>query len=297
MKIKKYEVFIKACECKSISETAKYFGNSQSGVTQLLGSLEQEFGFKLLVRNKSGVRLTDEGRLIYNAIKKVVEDNERVKELATQINAYGENTVRVGAFKSIAVNWLPAIMKEFSKSHPAVNFVIFDGYYSEIEEKLRTGEIDAGFVSMPFDEGCPCIELIRDELLAVLPENHRLVSEKSIPAKLFLDEPVVSLIDSTDRDARLYLESNEVKPNTKYKTADDYAMLSMVENELGICITHQLVMKNDNHKVITKKLYPEAFRRIGLAIPEKSDKKRIVREFAKFVEDWCKEMLKRGDII
>lgn len=289
MKIKKYEVFIRACECKSISETAKSFGNSQSGVTQLLNSLEREFGFKLLVRNKGGVRLTDEGRLIYNAVKKVVEDNERVKELAAQINEYGENTVRVGAFKSIAVNWLPLIMKEFGKKYPVVNFVIFDGCYSEIEEKLRTGEIDAGFVSMPFDEGCPCTELMRDELLAVLPESHRLSNAKRISASLFGSEPVVSLIDSTDRDARLYLEKNGVMPNTKYKTADDYAMISMVENELGICIAHQLVMKNDNHRIVIKKLEPEAYRRIGLAVPERSAQKTIVREFAKFVETWCKK--------
>ncbi len=287
MKIKKYEAFIYACECKSISDAAKKFGNSQSSVTQLIGSLEKDLGFRLLVRNKGGVRLTHEGRLVYNAIKKVVEDNERVRELAAEINRYGENTVRVGAFKSIAVNWLPQLMKEFGEICPDVNFVIFDGHYSEIEDKLRSGEVDIGFVSMPF-EGCECRELLKDELLAVLPKNHSLADCEYVSAKQFGKEDVVSLVDSTDRDAKLYLQENGVKPDKKFKTADDYAMLSMVENELGICIAHELVMKNDNHNVVTKHLSPRAFRRVGLAVPDIGHKSETVRRFADFVIEWTK---------
>lgn len=293
MKIKKYEAFICACECRSISETAKRFGNSQSSITQLISSLEKDFGFRLLIRNKSGVKLTDEGRIIYNAIKKVVEDNARVRELAAQINEYGENTIRVGAFKSIAVNWLPHIIKEFGEKNPNVNFIISDGHYSEIEERLRNREVDVGFVSMPFDDGFTCYELLRDQLLAALPPNHKLAAQPAVEAAQFAKENVVSLIDSTDRDARIYLEVNGIKPNTKFKTADDYAMLSMVENELGICITHQLVMKNDNHKVVLRPLLPEAYRVIGLAIPETNVKSEIIGEFVDFVRNWAK----KGDLI
>ncbi|MBR5155666.1 MAG: LysR family transcriptional regulator [Clostridia bacterium] len=292
MKIKKYEAFISCCECKSISETAKKFGNSQSSITQLISSLEKDLGFKLLVRNKGGVRLTDEGRLIYNAVKKVVEDNERVREIAAQINAYNENTIRVGAFKSIAVNWLPHMIKEFGERHKNVNFSISDGHYSEIEEKLRNNEIDVGFVSMPFDEGCICFELIRDELLAVLPKNHGLANEDSVSVSRFGTEAVVSLIDSTDHDARAYLESYGITPNTKFKTADDYAMISMVENELGICIAHELVMEKDNHNVLVKSLEPKAYRKIGLAVPDYSNKSAIVREFSEFVREWVNRMKK-----
>jgi len=288
MKIKKYEAFIYACECKSISEAAKRFGNSQSSVTQLISSLEKDLGFRLLVRNKGGVKLTDEGRLVYNAIKKVVEDNERVRELAAEINRYGENTVRVGAFKSIAVNWLPQLMKEFGEVCPDVNFIIYDGHYSEIEEKLRSGEVDIGFVSMPF-EGCECRELLKDELLAVLPKNHSLADSEYVPVNQFGKEDVVSLVDSTDRDAKLYLQENGVKPDKKFKTADDYAMLSMVENELGICIAHELVMKNDNHNVVAKPLLPRAYRVIGLAVPDIARKSDTVQKFAEFVAEWVKK--------
>lgn len=271
-----------------MSEAAKAFGITQSGVTQLLNSLEKDFGFRLLVRNKGGVRLTDEGRLVYNAIKRVVEDNEHVRKIVKEINEYGENTIRVGAFKSIAVNWLPVIMKEFRKIHPMVNFLIFDGCYSDIEEHLKIGDIDAGFVSMPFDENCPCVELMRDELFAVIPPNHPLADDWCVPAAQFGKEAVVSLVDSTDRDARLYLEQNGVKPDIRFKTADDYAMISMVESELGICIAHELVMKNDNHNVVIKKLQPEAYRHIGLAVPEADRAKPIVKEFTDFVIEWSK---------
>ncbi len=289
LKIKKYEVFICACECKSVSQTAKIFGNSQSGITQLLNSLEDELGLKLLVRNKNGVRMTNEGHLMYNAIKKVVEANRSVKDLADRLKMDGENILRIGAFKSIAVNWLPIIIKEFGEENPLAEFEIFDGGYFEIEEKLRSKELDVGFVSMPFDEDCPCRMLMRDSLLAVIPQNHRLAGQRCVSAREFERESVVSLVDNTDRDARIYLEKNGIVPNIKYKSADDYAMLSMVENELGICIAHQLVLKNGNHRVLTKPLNPEAFRTIGLALPQNENRKPLVNKFADFVEAWVKK--------
>ncbi len=290
MKIRKYEAFLYACECKSVSLAAQKMGNSQSSVTQLIGALEKDLGFRLLVRNKAGVKLTDEGRLVYNSIKKVVEDNQRVFELARQINDYNDSTIRVGAFKSIAVNLLPHIIKEFGKLYPNVNFIISDGHYSEIEEKLRMKEIDVGFVSMPFDEDCYCVKLMEDELFAVLPPNHTLAALDAVSAKHFKDQPVVSLIDSTDRDARRYLEQNGIKPNTKFKTADDYAMLSMVESDLGICIAHGLVMVKDNHNVITRPLEPKAFREIGLAVPGFEKQSEMVHRFTEFVVEWAQKM-------
>ncbi len=288
MKIRKYEAFLYACEYKSLSLTAEKLGNSQSAVTQLISALEKDLGFKLLVRNKGGVRLTDEGRLVYNAIKRVVEDNERVFSLARQINEYNDSTIRVGAFKSIAMNWLPHIIKEFGKICPNANFVISDGPYSEIEDKIRNKEIDVGFVSLPFDEDCYCVKLMEDELLAVLPSGHSLASENYVLPESFGTEAVVSLVDGTDRDARKYLEENSVKPNTKFKTADDYAMLSMVENELGICIAHELVMVKDNHNVVSKSLEPRAFREIGLAIPNFEKQSDTVRKFSEFVVEWVR---------
>ena len=72
MSLKQYRAFLKTVECRSVSQAAQAMGMTQSALTQNLGALEKQFGFRLLVRNKAGVRLTQEGRRVYRAIEQVV---------------------------------------------------------------------------------------------------------------------------------------------------------------------------------------------------------------------------------
>lgn len=288
MSLKQYRAFVKICECGSVSKAAQQMKMTQSGVTQLLVGLEKSFGFKLMRRGKNGITLTREGSEIAEYIKSIVVSDDELISKVNELKRYDSGTIRVAAFKSIAVNWMPDIMKKFQKKHPEAKFELVDGCYDDIEQHLQKGDVDAGFVSMPTQVECDCTQLYRDELFAVLPLSHPLAESDCVPACQFGKEAAVSLIDSTDRDARAYLDSQGVEPDIRFKTADDYALLSMVENELGICIAHELVMKNDNHKVVAKKLSPPAFRTIGIAVPNIKNAKPIVVEFIEFLKEWCK---------
>ena len=75
--------------------------------------------------------------------------------------------------------------------------------------------------------------------------------------------------------------------NSLFQTADDYAMISMVESGLGICIAHELVLRSDHHNVVVRPLDPPAHRTIAMAIPPESEGKPLVRTFAAFVRAWA----------
>ena len=108
----------------------------------------------------------------------------------------------------------------------------------------------------------------------------------AVPVTQFGKEPVVSLVDSTNQDALRVLNAAGVTPDIRFKTADDYAMISMVESGLGICIAHELVLRSDNHNVIVRELEPPARRTIAVAIPDFKAAKPLVQEFIRFVQQW-----------
>ena len=108
-----------------------------------------------------------------------------------------------------------------------------------------------------------------------------------MPITAFGTEPVVSLVDSTNRDALRVLDAAHVHPDIRFQTADDYAMISMVESGLGICIAHELVLRSDHHNVVVRPLDPPAQRTIAMAIPPESEDKPLVRTFAAFVRAWA----------
>ena len=289
MSLKQYRAFLKTVELRSVSQAAQAMGMTQSALTQNLGALEKQFGFRLLVRNKAGVRLTQEGRRVYRAVEQVVRADEALLTAVEEVRRSGGDTIRIATFKSVAVNWLPAMMKAFQAEHPEAEFRLFDGAYAEVDEYVRTGAVDFGFVSLPDALECDMIPVKEDRLLAVLPQGHPLAEAPAVPAAQFGREAVVSLVDSTNQDALRVLRAAGVEPRIRFQTADDYAMLSMVETGLGICITHELVLKSDNHNVVVKELDPPATRTIAVAIPNYKEARPIVKQFIEFVKEWTRK--------
>lgn len=286
MSLKQYNAFLRTVECRSVSGAAAALGISQSALTQLLNALEKAFGFRLLVRNRGGVRLTPEGKRVYAAVQQVAEADAQLHQLVAEIRESGDGTIRIATFKSVAVNWLPAMMKEFQALHPEARFRLFDGAYAEVDAYVRSGAVDFGFVSLPCSLECEIFPVKEDRLLAVLPAGHPMAAHAAVPIKQFGKEPVVSLVDSTNQDALRILDAAGVTPDIRFKTADDYAMISMAESGLGICIAHELVLQSDNHNVIVRELEPPARRTIAIAIPDYKAAKPMVQAFIRFVQQW-----------
>ncbi len=289
MSLKQYQAFLQTVEHRSVSAAAAAMGVSQSALTQALGALEKQFGFRLLVRNRGGVRLTQEGRRVYAAVQQVVAADAALQSTIREVRESGSSTIRIATFKSVAVSWLPAMMKAFQAAHPEAQFRLFDGAYAEVDEYVRSGTVDFGFVSLPDALACEMFPVKEDRLLAVLPQGHPLASAPAVPVAQFGREPVVSLVDSTNRDALRVLDAAGVTPDIRFKTADDYALISMVESGLGICITHELVLQSDHHNVVVRELDPPARRTIAIAIPDLKAAKPLVQTFIRFVQTWTRE--------
>ena len=64
MNVSQYEALLKALETGTLSQAAEELGYSQSGLTRALNALEEQFGFRILRRDRSGVQLTAEGQLV-----------------------------------------------------------------------------------------------------------------------------------------------------------------------------------------------------------------------------------------
>jgi DNA-binding transcriptional LysR family regulator len=222
-------------------------------------------------------------------MRAIIDKENRLIEVVDTINSKESNTIRLATFSSVAVNWLPSIMKEYSNLYPNVEFDIKDGGYGEILAYVNSGAVDIAFVSLPCSVSGDIIPLLEDRILALVPTSHPLASVDKVPIKAFEKEPVISLASDTDHDSRKVFSLHNVKPNVKYVTGDDYAMIAMVENNLGICIQPELLLNNVSKKVKVMELYPPCSRTIGLVVPFGDFASSMVKNFAKFIEQWVKK--------
>ena len=69
MNTSKYKVFLKGAELGNITRAAQELNYTQSGVSQIISSLERELGFPLRVRTKAGTVLTSSGERVLESIR------------------------------------------------------------------------------------------------------------------------------------------------------------------------------------------------------------------------------------
>lgn len=276
----KYEVFIKITESGSLTGAAAELKCTQSAVSHALASFEEELGFPLITRNRSGIRLTDEGKKILPAVRAVLNSFEQLEQTASSIRGLDSGTVRIGAFTSVAVHWLPGIIKNFQKDYPNVEFKLLNGDYHDVEQWIQDGSVDLGFVTVPCALDCEIIPLLEDRLLAIVPTDSKYRNYPKFPLTECETEPFISLLESSDHDARRALEATGVKPNVRFYTKDDYAIIAMVENGLGISIMPELLMKGRRDNLLVLPLVPDAKRTIGLAVAASDKAGPAVRKFA-----------------
>lgn len=287
--ISKYAALARVVELGSLTKAAEALGCTQSAVSHAISNLENEFGFAILKRSRAGVRLTSEGERIMPPVRGMLNYAEQLKQTVSAIRGLDFGTVRIGAFTSVAVHWLPSVIKEFQNDYPNVDIKLLNGDYHDVEQWIIEGSVDLGFVNVPADLGCECVPLMEDRLLAILPRDHKFASYPKFPLVECETEAFITLLETSNHDANKALSAAGIKPNIRFSTKDDYAIIAMVEQGLGISIMPELLLKGRHDNVVIRELVPPSKRTIGLAIPEMSKASPATRRFADYIIKWVTE--------
>ena len=294
MDTKKYAVFRKTAELGSLTRAAEELGMTQSAVSHILADLEQETGFRLMRRGRGGASLTPEGERLMPAVTRLLEAAAALRTEAAGIRGQAAGTIRIGTFTSVAVHWLPGMMKEFQKANPLAEFRLFNGDYHDVQQWLAEGSVDLAFAALPVETKCVCTPLFEDRLLAVLPLGHPLTAGKTCPVAEIAKEPFISLLQTSAHDALRATEQAGVRPNVKYTTKDDYAIIAMVSQGLGVSIMPELLLEGREDSVAVRPLDPPASRIIALAEPDPDAASPAARGFRDFAIRWVREHYPSG---
>ena len=286
MNLAKYQALLSVVESGSLTAAAAQLGLTQSAVSHSINSLEEELGFAVIKRSRAGVKLTNEGERLLPAVRGLLNSAEQLSQVTAAIRGLDSGLVRIGTFTSVAVHWLPGVLKEFQRDYPRVEFKLLNGDYNDVEQWVRDGSVDIGFVNLPSPLDCECIPLMEDRLMAILPKDSRFASYPKFPLVECETEPFISLLKSSDHDARRALEAAGVTPNVRFYTKDDYAVIAMVEQGLGISIMPELLLGGLTHNVKLMPLDNRASRIIGAAVPEKNSDNATAQKFIAHMQRW-----------
>lgn len=284
----KYRAFISAVEHQNITKAAQALGYTQSGISQMLRTLEEEIGFPLLIRSKQGVHLTQDGARLVPLIRQILNMQDKLIQLAADIQGLTVGEVRIGSYSSISM-FLPEVIRDFVTAYPDVKIYLHEGRYAEIVQWLREGMIDFFFGPNLRGEDVEFYPLKESQIVAVLPKNHPMAGMESVPIEAFEKENVITPYRGSHLDVMHTFETAGIRPNSVYQIRGDNALIAMVANGFGISLLPEPLLRGHESEVAIRPLQSPVSRTLGIVVPSLENTAPAVKKFISRMQRFFKE--------
>jgi DNA-binding transcriptional LysR family regulator len=290
MDIRKLQLFVDVAETENFTKTGERMGYTQSGISHLLKSLEDELGFSLFIRSKQGVKLTNDAKRLLPSVRSLLAMTEHLQQDIDEINGLETGQLTIATFSSISIHWLPKIIHIFQQTHPGINIKLLEGGTDDIVSWVESDLADFGFLSYRQTRNLDWIPLYEDPLVAVVPVDYPVPEDNVFPIENFENQNFIISAMGTDYDIHHALDSSGITPSICFTSKDDHAIISMVANKLGISILPELILRNFDSQVATYPLSPFYARTLGVAMKSKDSLSPAAKKFLKVTMDMISEL-------
>jgi DNA-binding transcriptional LysR family regulator len=286
-----YKVFYYVAKNRNLSKAANELFISQPAVTQSIKKLEDEIGFKLFYRTKSGMNLTKDGELLYDFLKIPIESLTSGKKYLMDETSDNSITIRIGSGATLIRFSLLPVLKSFEKDFPNVKFEIVQGITNELIEMLDNDLLDIVLLSINGKHK-------NDKRILIIEEAQDVFCYKkdafNFSNKVFSMEEINQLpllLQSKLSTSRKFLDnlaSNyHVVLESRYNIASYGLVLDFLKEGLGVGFVNYNHVKDDIKKgslVVLKTNFSIPTRQIGLCLNKKITDSSVIQKFIEYIK-------------
>jgi DNA-binding transcriptional LysR family regulator len=144
-----YRVFYWTAVERNLTRAAERLFITQPSVSHSIKQLEEALGIVLFHRHAKGVRLTDEGQLLFANISQAFHSIESAERHIAEINNLIRGELRIGSSDSLCKYYLLPHLGRFCRDHPDLRLDLVHGTTPEIVRQVKEGRVDFGIVRLP----------------------------------------------------------------------------------------------------------------------------------------------------
>lgn len=229
--------FYQVAKCQNVSLAARQLFVSQPAVTAQVKLFEESCGLKLFKRKGRNLILTDEGETLFSFSKKIFEYEQKIEDAVTQMQELKKGSLRLGSARTYARYFMPFLLTGFRDAFPHIKIHLDEGSSREMIHSLI--ELKNEVVIIAKADEHPNIAFVpfsREELVLILPPNHRLTNRGRIGFEQFAQEPII-MKDPGSGTRKLVDElfaENECSPNILMETGDAEIIKLLVQHGEGV---------------------------------------------------------------
>ena len=244
--------FMEVAEQKSFSKAARNLHISQSAISRMIKSLEEELGVTLFIRNAKTVEITAPGTIFLNYAKRCLFVFEHLKsDFENEFNLK-QDTIEIGLPPITDAHVFAKLLGEFKKTYPQIAIKLYEHGSKVIESSVQEGVIDVGIICTIPNKDFESFFLSEDEMCVVMPKGY----PKEVPMKLLADYPLVLYRDDFNLHDDILANCKKIgfTPKVVFETSQRELMLQTVMSGLGVAILPSRLCpaNSENSKVVTR---------------------------------------------
>ena len=244
---------------------------SQPALSVAIQKLEEELGAPLFERGKSEVTITPVGERIVEQAQKVLEETARIREIAQAGRNQLVGLLKLGVIYTVGPYLLPDLIPALHARAPQMPLDIEENLTENLETALRTGQIDAAIIALPFQPAGIVTDFLYEEpFQVVVPQGHKWAKRKSIaPDELPAEHTILLNVGHCFRDQVLDAcpELNRADAQVT-RTNSLETVRNMVASGLGVSVLPRDALTPKYHSRLVVPVpftKPTPARRIALA--------------------------------
>ncbi|MFE4450450.1 LysR family transcriptional regulator [Streptomyces sp. NPDC056796] len=233
----------------SFSAAARELGCTQPAVSQQMKALETSAGTPLLIRTGREMRLTQAGEALVRHASGILAGLTAAEEEVAAIAGLRAGRVRLVSFPSGSSTLVPGALAALRAAHPGTQVSLVEAEPPHSVEMLRDGDCD---IALAFRYGAVGGEwddlvvrpLLRDRLVGLVPERHRLAGADAVGIGELADEPWIAGCPRCRRQLVEVCESTGFTPRIDFATDDYPAVIGLVGAGLGVAVLPELALES-----------------------------------------------------
>lgn len=285
--------FVAVAQEGNLTRAAQRLYVSQPALTKQIKQLEQHLGVKLFTRSRSGMELTEPGRIFAAHAPDLLGAWDRMLRATKSGASQAARVLRVGFIASAANEFTPEITAGFRRDHPGWRIDMRQTGWLDPTAGLADGEVDAAIVRIPFPgyDAFRTRELFAEPRWIALPDSHPLAARDDIEFEELWGEPFVAAPPENGWWRDFWIGADERPADTVVVGAiahntDEW--LTAIGNGFGLSFTPASSARYyPRPGIVYRPVRGVGPSRVAVAWPDYSDTNPVVRDFIRCCIDTC----------
>jgi LysR family transcriptional activator of glutamate synthase operon len=214
---------------------------AQPALSQQSRRLEDEVGLALVERTTRRVAMTDAGVSLVGRARRILAEVDAAEAEMQALSGVQTGRVTVGVMHTMGPVDVSLVLAAFHQRHPGVELTVREQSSEELAELLRVDELDLAFLSVTErieSHGLGLRQLVSEELVLVLPRQHRLGGRRRVRMAELSEDEFVSYREGARLRELLVSAAGHAgfTPRVKLESNESQRIRRLVAQGLGVAI-------------------------------------------------------------